>query len=136
MYATPAAAPPWIDDHDITYNELIKISGVNRNTAIMHQRTLIASGRRCGRKLRGLWFFSTREAYFFLIISALSHGKIPISLEILLGAWDFAQKQPDVPFCLSSRHATTTIDAASLWNSVIEMMTDVRAALAKAGVNV
>lgn len=135
MYATPIAAPPWIDDHDTNYNELIETTGINRNTLISHQRTLIASGRPCGRKTRGLWFFSTREIYAFYIIAALAHGKIPISLEILLGVWDFAQKQPDVPFALSSRRAVTTVDAATLWNAAIEMMTGVRAREA-AGQNV
>jgi hypothetical protein len=80
----PVPAPAWFDDADISFNEMVHASGINRNTLTSYQRILLASGRRCGRKLRGLWFFSARELYAFYVILALARGKIPISIEILL----------------------------------------------------
>jgi hypothetical protein len=125
--ATPVSQPPWFDDADISFAEMVHASGLNKNTLTSHQRILIASGRRCGRKLRGLWFFTARELYAFYIVWALARGKIPISIEILLSAWDFAQQPPAGPFVLPSEGAITTVDAVVLWNTAVGMMTDVRA---------
>jgi hypothetical protein len=122
----PIAAPPWFDDADLDFNEMVFASGSNRNTLTSHQRLLIASGRRCGKKLRGLWFFSARELYTFYIVWALARGKIPISIEILLNVWDFAQQPPTGPFVLPSEAAVTMVSAPTLWNAAIKMMTDVR----------
>jgi hypothetical protein len=122
----PIAAPPWFDLADIDFNELVHASQLNRNTLTSYQRLLLASGRRCGRKVRGLWFFSARELYVFQIIRALAKGRIPISIEILLNAWDFAQEPPTGPFQLTSDGATTTVDAILVWNVVIGMLVDLR----------
>lgn len=123
----PIAAPPWFDDADLDFNEMVFASGMNRNTLTSYQRLLIASDRRCGKKLRGLWFFSARELYTFYIVWALARGKIPISIEILLNVWDFSQQAPTGPFVLPSEAALTMVSAPTLWNAAINMMTDVRA---------
>lgn len=121
------AQPAWFDDADISFNEMVFASGLNRNTLTSYQRLLIASGRRCGWKLRGLWFFSARELYAAKILWALSHGRIPISIEILLNVWDFSREPPAGPFTLTSEGAETAVSAPFLWNTTVTMMTDVRA---------
>jgi hypothetical protein len=83
----PLVEPPWFDVADLDFNELVHASRINRNTLTSYQRLLLASGRRCGRKIGGLWFFSARELYVFQIVRALAQGKIPISIEILMNAW-------------------------------------------------
>lgn len=122
-------APAWIDDADIDFNEMIAATGINRNTLTSYQRLLIASGRRCGRKARGLWFFSTRELYAIKMISALARGRIPISIEILLSVWDFAEQPPAGHFVLPTNGdgAVTNVKAVFIWNAVIAFMTGVRA---------
>ncbi len=72
----PVPAPSWFDNSDISFAEMVHASGLNRNTLTSYQRLLIASGRRCGKKLRGLWFFSVRELYAFQIVWALARGRI------------------------------------------------------------
>jgi hypothetical protein len=90
---------------------------------------LIASGRRCGRKARGLWFFSARELYVFQIVRALAKGRIPISIEILLSVWDFAGQPPTDHFVLPTDGdgAVTNVKAVFIWNAVIAFMTGIRA---------
>lgn len=122
----PLAEPPWFDLADISFNEMVHASQLNKNTLTSHQRILIASGRRCGRKIRGLWFFSARELYVFQIVRALAKGRIPISIEILLNVWDFAHQPPTGPFTLTSDGATTIVDAILIWNVVIGMLVDLR----------
>lgn len=122
----PLDEPSWFDLADISFNEMVHASQLNRNTLTSYQRLLLASGRRCGRKVRGLWFFSARELYVFQIIRALAKGRIPISIEILLNVWDFAQQPPTGPFTLISDGATTTVDAIVVWNVVIGMLLDLR----------